>query len=430
MIPLRPLKRPFGKELVLAAFVSARIGIAGGQHTGSDLVSQGAVLMQSGDYQHAAEKFREAVRLEPGSVSAHYNLALALVRLRREKAAIEELETVTKLDSKLDVAHYNLAVLLEQSGQFTNAIRELQTVRELNSDDPAPLIHLAGDYFRTGQSSQALSAAHQALQHFSEPKVKAQIGALLLQNGHAQEAVSPLEDALHGAPDSAPVLARALLSTGRLSEASAVLHQALERDGSSVETNLMLGIAEADLHGASAAQPYIEKALRLDPRSALGYDLLGNLYLRAGNYAEAAKNYQTATQLASENDLYAYGAALALERLDKTEEAIPYAQTAVRLRPERAINCYLLGKLYEKTGRDRDAIRELKECVHLNPQADAAYYLLARIYSKSGDPAEAAAWMEKFDKLKSAHDQTVGLMTPASESLSIENAPAPWDRVH
>src|SRR4051794_22352066 len=61
-------------------------------------------------------------------------------------------------------------------------------------------------------------------------RVQAQLGMLLAQNGHAREAIQPLENVLRSAPDAVvvmPYLGRAYLQTGQAEKAVTVLHQAL-----------------------------------------------------------------------------------------------------------------------------------------------------------------------------------------------------------
>jgi tetratricopeptide (TPR) repeat protein len=421
---------------MIAVLVLAICAHGGGfQQDSESLLSQGLSLIRSGDFEGAVEKLRESIRANPASTAAHYNLALALLRLQKNSDAIEELQKVTALAPQIAPAHYNLALLLEESGRLPDAIEQLRAFRALNPGDPAGLVHLISDYFKTGDSTKALSLAREALAQSQEMKVQAQLGMLLAQNGQAREALQPLENVLRSAPDAVavmPYLGRAYLEAGQAEKALTVLHQALrlnpDEDPASVTLNLLLGVAEADLHGAAAARPYIEKALRLDPQSALGHNVLGNLFLRVGNYEAAEKSYKEAAELAPTNDLYAYDVALALERMNRVAEAISYAETAARLKPGRGITHYMLGKLYTKVDRNADAIRELETCIRLDPKADASYYLLARTYRKLADNAQAERWMTKLTELKTAQDRRIGLSGPATQSTSLLDAPAPWDR--
>jgi tetratricopeptide (TPR) repeat protein len=496
----------FGKiTAVVLIALAVPLQAAAFQHsdnTSVALIAEGIAMMRSGQFKEASSALREAVRLDPSSVAAHYNLALALLRLSDESEAAAELKKATVLAPKLVAAHYNLALLLEHSGKLTEAIEQLQAVRALEPGDAAALTHLVQDEFKTGASGQALEAAREALAQSSDPRFKAGLGVLLVQNGHASDAIEPLETAVRSTPDAVsimPYLARAymetghpeqatvllreavklapdtsevhfnlgrmllrsstaelqrqgldemetairlsphsseyyeelgrlLLEKGQVEQASSVLKRGLEQAAGSVNMNLLLGVAEADLQGSQAAKPYVEKALALDPHAALAYNLLGNLSLRVGNYEDALRNYRKAMELSPTNDLYAYDVALALERMNRLDDAIPYAEKSVRLKPDRGITHYMLGKLYAKANRNDDAIRELETCIWLDPQADQCYYVLSRIYKTLGDGLRAEQWSARFRELKAARDRRVGLASPASESSSLLTAPALWDQ--
>jgi tetratricopeptide (TPR) repeat protein len=224
-------------------------------------------------------------------------------------------------------------------------------------------------------------------------------------------------------------LARAYLGAGKLDLATSLLEQGIRQFPASVDLYLMMGIAEAERHGAAAAKPYITRGIKIGPEVPLGYNLLGNLDLRVGDYENALRNYRKAEELAPENGLYYYDVALVLERMDRVAEAIPFAEQSIRLNPDRDAGHYLLGKLYFKSGRQAEAIRELEVCIRLNPQADAPYYLLARTYKQLGRQDRAEEWNRKLTQLKEEKNRRIGLMGPANQLSDIQNAPLPWDRI-
>jgi len=434
-----------------------------------ELLSEGLSLMHSGDFEAAITKLQQATRLSPGSAAAHYNLALALVASRREDEAIPELKSVVALNPRLEAAHYDLGILLEHKGQFAGALEQFKEFHTLRPDDTGARVHIIYNDFKLGNETEGMELVHQMLQEQPTAAVRAQVGILLADSGHSAEALKPLQQAAKEMPDVAVIhfnLGQVLLHSPDenswhdgekeieialqlsprepkyyetlgtwylerrdLEHASALFKRGIQEIPTSASLYLMLGIAEADLHGTATAKPYIEKAIELDPNAALGYNLLGNLYLRLGDYEHALPNYQKAATLSPNSDLYSYDVALVLERMNHIEEAIPYAQNAIRLKPDRSPAHYILGKLYSKLGRNNEAIRELEMCVRLNPQADAAYYLLARTNLKLGHRSEAEGWSRRFDELKTEQDRRVGLSGPANQAAGLLDVPVPWNRV-
>ena len=62
----------------------------------------GAALFNAGNYQGAADSYREAVRLDPTLAHAHYNLGMALLRLNDARSAQAEFAEAHRLDPSLN----------------------------------------------------------------------------------------------------------------------------------------------------------------------------------------------------------------------------------------------------------------------------------------------------------------------------------------
>ena len=61
----------------------------------------GNVLFNKGQYQAAADSYREANRLNSNLPHAHYNLGMALLRLKDPESAQVEFKEAARLDPKL-----------------------------------------------------------------------------------------------------------------------------------------------------------------------------------------------------------------------------------------------------------------------------------------------------------------------------------------
>lgn len=425
----------------------------------------GVVESQLGRLEAAQEHLREALRLNSGSDAAHYNLALVLVRLGKTGEAIEELQAAVRKNPALSDAHYNLGVLLNESGRFAEAASHLERAQKVRPGDSAAAIHLARAYLgskRTGQAIQILTPLRTeerwqvhyllGLAYIQSEKPEAAIaelreavrlkpddpgshyslGTLLLERvepAEQQSGVQHLEKAIALAPreaDSYARLGRWLLQQGKLSRVISLLRGALEQVSPSVDLYLMLGLAEAQAHGAEVARPLIEKAVAMNPKIAPALNLLGNCYFRLGDYGRAAEYYRQALQLNPQNHKYHYDVALALERLNRNAEALPFVQKAVALEPGQGRSHYLLGKVYAKLGRLAEALREFETCVKLEPEAESAYYQLARGYLRLGDQARAQEWNARLLELKGIQDRRVGLSTPAS-GVNLLELTKPWE---
>ena len=359
----------------------------------------GALLMENGYYQEAIPPLERARTASPDSLELATTLARAYLGANRPAQAIELLSPLREREPSWQV-RYLLGLAYISSDQPEAAAASLLEATRLKPDE---------------------AAAHYRL------------GTLLLKSTEraGQKAgVDEIEKAINLAPHELEYyinLGRWLLDHYELEPAISLLKRAIDSVPPSVELCLMLGLAEAELHGSAAARPFIEKAIELNPRVGPAYNLLGNLYLRVGDYENAVKYYKQAVELSPQNDLYFYDVALSLERLNKTAEAIPYAEKSTELKPDRSFNHYMLGKLYAKVGRQPEAIRELETSVRLDSQVEYPYYLLARTYMQIGDRARAQAWSRKLQELKDEKNRAVGLSPPASESPRVLEPVKPWE---
>ena len=195
----------------------------------------------------------------------------------------------------------------------------------------------------------------------------------------------------------------------------ALLQDAARYARLTAQATLLLGLAQASVHGTDAARPVIEQAIALDPQIALAHNVLGFCYFRAGDYPRAYDSYAEALRLEPANGLFAYDVALDLEKQNKIAEAIPFAEKAAAVTPPPPSAQYLLGKLYAKAGKLVDAIHELEVAIQLNPSMPYPYYLLARTYMQSGDSQKAQEWNIRFQDLKRAQDKQGTLGPPSSE---------------
>ncbi len=92
-----------------------------GVHTALGAVA----LSQPGRIETALEHFKEAVRLEPVSAQAHYNLAAALEAAGMIEEASDEYTKALEIAPDYAEAHNNLAILLTNQGRFDEGMRHI-----------------------------------------------------------------------------------------------------------------------------------------------------------------------------------------------------------------------------------------------------------------------------------------------------------------
>ena len=99
-----------------------------------------------GRLNEAISQYQEALRLNPASIEAHYNLARALAMLDRTLEAIAQYEEALRLNPVYFEAHYNLGLSLDKMpGRANEAIAQYEETLRLKPDFAEAHFALASD---------------------------------------------------------------------------------------------------------------------------------------------------------------------------------------------------------------------------------------------------------------------------------------------
>jgi TolB-like protein/DNA-binding winged helix-turn-helix (wHTH) protein/Tfp pilus assembly protein PilF len=193
-----------------------------------------------GDVERALTQFKEAVALDPGYARAWAALAgvysLQIGQMDKATAAPlralqgEAARRAVELDPNLTVAQARLAQYLYQSGQFAQGDEHRRIAIALDPNDPLVLGFNASEAIWKGDYARALRLWRQAAAQDPLSAVsRANLGYMLMLNGHLDEALAENRKALELNPDAEPRLrvdiARILIMQGRYDEAISVIGQ-------------------------------------------------------------------------------------------------------------------------------------------------------------------------------------------------------------
>lgn len=189
------------------------------------------------DYTSAAHYLEQSLQMNPGDVEARYHLGRVHYQRNQFDPAIAAFQEVLRLDPINVKAEDNLGLCLEAKNQTEAALTAYQKAIEF---DKAAAVHNEQPYLN--------------------------LGKLLSTLDRAQEAVSPLSQALAIAPRSAVA-------------------------------QYELGRAQFLLSRFDNALPHLQEAARLDPQNSSPHYLLGRLYKRTGRAEQAAAEFKLTEEL-------------------------------------------------------------------------------------------------------------------------------------
>ncbi len=188
---------------------------------------------------------------------------------------------------------------------------------------------------------------------------------------HFDQALEYFEKALEIIPDDAMALYNAGLVCNLmedLEKAGPYLTRASELNSSLFEIELTAGILFTKKNDTATALEHLEKAVSLFPGAGLPRALIGDIYLKKGDYPRAITAYTSAIKCNPRDPWTMSGLARVYEIQDKNMDiALSLGRQSIALAPEIALFRHRLGRIYLKKGwYDKAAMEFTEGARHLN----------------------------------------------------------------
>ncbi len=197
---------------------------------------------------------------------------------------------------------------------------------------------------------------------------------LAAQSGSAQH----LEDAKHKFQT-----ALTLYRAGKYTEAQQQLQPLYKANPNGFEINELTGLIYAALGRDERANPYLAKAVRINPNLPDARTTLAANLVRLHRMTEAEVHLRKAVELTPQT----YDA-------NHKQEAVPYLKRAQEINPSAYNNGYDLSLAFERIGNLEQARQQLEEIIGVNDTAEL-HSLLGVIEEKSKNYLASAAQFEK-----------------------------------
>lgn len=322
---------------------------------------------RDGDFKTAEKHFALAAKFAPASPAARNNYGAILLRLQRPKEAAREFEASLAANPNQPSALVNLAQIRFGENDLRRARELFEKARAIQPSDAEILRALVIISLRLNEPQRARSDFQEYFPRADETKspARAELAAILLENGLAEEAVRELE-AIH-AREASPDL----------------------------NSTILLARAYLRLKNVKAAGRLLESAVARGVRDARVYAALAEVY-RAGGYLEnAIPAMRLAVESEPKNEFYRVRYGMLLVDAKAPPAAVIRLKEAVREFPNSAKVWLGLGIAQYYDSKLTDARQSLEKALSLDGRLVPAIAYLAFISNVEGDSARAAAQFER-----------------------------------
>jgi tetratricopeptide (TPR) repeat protein len=359
------------------------------------LVWRGICENQLGRFAEAERDLTGALKQQPNSLPAHYNLALTLLHLNRPDAARRQFERVIEGDPSAQAARYNLAILLEKQRDLAGAAEQLGYAWKLNGSDTSAGEHLLIDDLALGRAADAAAVGEQLLAVETDPKAQQGTGAALAAAGYAKEALPFLESSRqHGltSRESTLLLARTYIAAEQSFTAISLL-KSDEQTDTTGETAYLLGLAYGSAGATQEAKDAFDACHALQPRDARCLFQLALLRSKGdkADQAEATHQLRAAIRLEPGNPTYSIALARLLLQTDDPSGALAVLTPLHVPQPLEAQRLLLLGIAQTATKGAASAEATLRRSIQLDPSIALSHNILGFCLFSQGHYEEAAA---------------------------------------
>ena len=258
---------------------------------------------------------------------------------------------------------------------------------------------LGAELLRDGRAAEALpllERAAAASPEYAPPRVL--LGEALNRLGRPAEAILRLDEAVRLSPDSGTARSAyglALAKSGRPGEAIEHLTAAVRLQPESADAHVNLGMAFGQAGRPGDALDEFRRALSLDPDNATINNNLGAALAQQGDVMAAVPLLERAVALKPDYGEAHANLAMALRAAGNADGALTHFSQAARLLPGNYVLHAELGQLLMAGGRTAEAVAQFEEAVRLAPESPEVLYLLGQACARTGQVSRAKQSLEE-----------------------------------
>ena len=267
----------------------------------------GALKLQMGQHDSAAELLSHAITLNPLQPSAHSELGKVYLETNRIEEAKNCFVKALELEPNLAEAHYKLGNIHRIEGTLDAALACYKKAVSINPNYSEAHNNAGVTYEAKGQRNDAIASYRKAL------------------------AINPtLENAQFN-------LGLLLLGKGNAVEALECFNKTIALNPNSPDAHNLKGMVHQERREYTEAIAAYKKALSIDPNFADAHNCLGVTYQLQGNLSDSIASFRKAISLRPDFAAAHTNLGMTLLQMGKSDEAISVLRDAVTINPDSAV---------------------------------------------------------------------------------------------
>lgn len=350
------------------ALLVALLLFQGPAQRASELVDAGVELSNRGRFAEAAERFAQALALDPSLAEAHYLMGLIRQQGGRREQALQSFRAALRIhpgygQAQARVCEIQASQALTLETGYEAALASCRKAAQLEPQDPEPHFHLGALESKLRRPAAAARSFSHALR--LDPKY----------------------------PNAKYELAAANIEAGAAAPGIALLRELIAAEPNHGNARFQLGAALVKAGDCAGAVPHLEAATEVPQK----YYLLAGCYKRSNREAEAQKAMARVKELREGADLKMqakFRAAVARQNMDagKLDDAIANYRAAYELTRDPSLAIDLAVALLRK-GNAGEVLRLLD-----GNNEPLARYQVALAHGIQQRPAQARSILEEVVK--------------------------------
>jgi tetratricopeptide (TPR) repeat protein len=273
---------------------------------------------------------REAAKQKPNQARPLRYLGDSLLASGDFNEAADAYRQALAVDSKLAAAHLGLAQTLERQGKLDDASPHYRQAAELDPNLKSYLLELAVAFSKANRADHAIALLKQFP---NDPGAREELGRLDLAANRPADAVSEFQAAAELSPTPANrlALATAYLKNNQPDLAAPILEQALAANPNDYDLRMAVGRIHRDKHDYAPAADQFLAAARLKPDSVEAWNEAATSYVLAELYPQALAALDQVHNLNAEKAGNFYLRAIVLDKLHQVKPALASYQRFLAL---------------------------------------------------------------------------------------------------